>query len=357
MLVLDKDTPIRVQYHAEGAANVVFIVPSSRNVMDEDDDNGIVDTPTHDGPPRIDIRLKGKLIRLRKDVPSVTPIVDSHRHFEEHIAPLFPADSLVEQILCQITPDFVRKCNAALRSEEEPLGKRPKKRHGVNLSETEAHGILITDMRYDKTHASTEFKPKWLAQSPTAPPGSKRCRTCALRAMRDVKHNTKPPSSGKEPGDFCPLTLISDNQEIIHPSLEPLPVKSIGAPIDVDAFRDQIIPFFRKTPLLRLLRDLQIKKDPEGILKVDPSNLDFMTAMALRDCTVFLKIPYRDEEQGALIEARLGDLDLKTPDGGKSDYWKETEKQLIDEGWYTATEQTPAPKGRCLCLLSGQWER
>ncbi|KAL8807825.1 MAG: hypothetical protein Q9182_000474 [Xanthomendoza sp. 2 TL-2023] len=332
MLVLDKDTPIRVQYHAEGAANVVFIVASSRSSDSEDDDYGIVGTTTHDGIPRIDIRLKGKLLRLRKDVPSVTPIVDSHRHFEEHIAPLFPSNSLVEQIVCKVTPDFVRKCNAALCLEEEPLMKRPTKRHGVNLSETEAHGILITDMRYDKTHASTEFKPKWLAQSPTAPPGSKRCRTCALRAMRDVKHNTKPPSLGKEPGDFCPLTLVSDNQDVIHPSFEPLLVKSSRAPIDVNAFRDQTISFFRKTPLLRLLRDLQIKKDPKGILKVDPSNVDFMTAMALRDCTVFLKIPNQDEAPGALIEARLGDLDLKTPDGGKSEYWRETEKQLIEEG-------------------------
>ena len=67
---------------------------------------------------------------------------------------------------------------------------------------------------------------------------------------------------------------------------------------------------------------------------------------------LILQIPNRKDKDGAHIEARLGDLDLKTPDGGKGDYWRETEQQLIDEGWYTGTETTPAPKGRCVCLLS-----
>ena len=36
------------------------------------------------------------------------------------------------------------------------------------------------------------------------------------------------------------------------------------------------------------------------------------------------------------IEARIGDLDLKSKD--KRQYWVNTEKTLIDEGWYTGTE-------------------
>jgi len=39
------------------------------------------------------------------------------------------------------------------------------------------------------------------------------------------------------------------------------------------------------------------------------------------------------------IEARLGDLDLKDSKGEKASYWRLTEKQLIDEGWYTCTEK------------------
>jgi inositol-pentakisphosphate 2-kinase len=39
------------------------------------------------------------------------------------------------------------------------------------------------------------------------------------------------------------------------------------------------------------------------------------------------------------IEARLGDLDRKDSKGEKALYWKRTERQLIDEGWYTCTEK------------------
>ncbi|KAI4220514.1 MAG: hypothetical protein L6R36_007569 [Xanthoria steineri] len=356
ILNLDQDTPVRVRYHAEGAANVVFTITSRRGVGSQDDDYGPSGSTTNDGIPRIDVRLKGKLLRLRKDVPSVTPVLDSHRHYENHIEPLFPAESLVEQLLCNITPEFVRKCNVALRTEEEPLMKRPTKRHGVNLSETEPHGLLITDMTCDDKHASTEFKPKWLAQSPSAPLGSKRCRTCALRAMRDVKSNAKLAQFRRDSADFCPLTLVSGDEDVIRPSLEPILLKSIGAPLNILRFVDLTLPYFQNLHLFRILRDLQVEKDPHGILEVDSSNIDFMTAMALRDCTFFLKIPNQDDKGSARIEARLGDLDLKTPDGGKGEYWKKTEQQLIDEGWYTATEKTPAPKGRCLCLLSRNQE-
>ena len=33
------------------------------------------------------------------------------------------------------------------------------------------------------------------------------------------------------------------------------------------------------------------------------------------------------------VEARLGDLDLKSP--AKAEYWKNLEARLINEGWYT----------------------
>lgn len=42
---------------------------------------------------------------------------------------------------------------------------------------------------------------------------------------------------------------------------------------------------------------------------------------------------------GKEIEARLGDLDLKTSSGRKAEYWRNLEMRLIDEGWYGATEK------------------
>ena len=39
------------------------------------------------------------------------------------------------------------------------------------------------------------------------------------------------------------------------------------------------------------------------------------------------------------IEARLGDLDLKSSAGEKAEYWRTLERTLIDGGWYTGTER------------------
>lgn len=53
----------------------------------------------------------------------------------------------------------------------------------------------------------------------------------------------------------------------------------------------------------------------------------------------------------AKIEARLGDLDLKTSNGKKAEYWRSLERRLIDEGWYKATEKGEAAQEN-FCQLS-----
>ncbi|KAL8702616.1 MAG: hypothetical protein Q9201_004222 [Fulgogasparrea decipioides] len=357
ILTLDTDASFEASYYAEGAANVIFEISDLRGSRAKDGDLGDPGTSTTHGIPQIDPRLKGKLLRLRKDLLSVAPVIESHQHFKEQIEPLFPSGALVEQLLCKVTPRFIERCNKELRSYENDkhleydIG-RPKKRWGVYLAVDEPHATLITDMRRDDEHASTEFKPKWLAQSPSAPPGSKRCRTCALRAMRTVKENKRPETKGVS-RDFCPLALVSDDKAIVSTAVEPILLGSHGAPLNMPLEKTYALPYLHNLPLLKLLRDLQVKKDPNGILKADPSNLDFMTAMTLRDCTFFLKIPNQDPSNVG-VEARLGDLDLKTPDGNKAEYWRETEQQLIDEGWYTKTEKVPGPKASCVCFLSKQ---
>ena len=51
-----------------------------------------------------------------------------------------------------------------------------------------------------------------------------------------------------------------------------------------------------------------------------------------------------------VIEARLGDLDQKLGDPDRRKHWANTERTLIDEGWYTATESDCS--GRVDCSLS-----
>lgn len=48
------------------------------------------------------------------------------------------------------------------------------------------------------------------------------------------------------------------------------------------------------------------------------------------------------------VEIRLGDLDLKTPGGGKAQYWLDLERRLISEGWYTGANTNGHP---CDCAL------
>lgn len=47
-------------------------------------------------------------------------------------------------------------------------------------------------------------------------------------------------------------------------------------------------------------------------------------------------------EGNGAIEARLGDLDLKSSNRKKAEYWRNLEEQLTDGGWYTATERANA---------------
>ena len=52
-----------------------------------------------------------------------------------------------------------------------------------------------------------EFKPKWLAQSPNAPPMALRCRNCAREAYRAIKSNRP------DMVIFCPLHLVNCHQK------------------------------------------------------------------------------------------------------------------------------------------------
>lgn len=236
-------------------------------------------------------------------------------------------------------------------------GMDSKRRHGVYLAEDESYGTLVTEIYYDDEHASCDFKPKWLLQSPSAPQGAKRCRTCALQAAR----NPEP-----HPHAFCPLVLTTGDKRLLEDHLETALVKMRGAPISIPEQVDYAIPFLQKSPMLPRLKELQAKYDPDGPLVADLDSENFGLAMTLRDCNMFMKVECRRAcakldgtaytmqipiRGTGKVEARLGDFDLKSPKNGKADYWKSTEQRLIDEGWYAGTEDSPRPK-RKSCLLS-----
>lgn len=104
--------------------------------------------------------------------------------------------------------------------------------------------------------------------------------------------------------------------------------------------------WLRTTPLLPKLRSLQERLDPIGVLEGDPNDEDFLAAMTLRDCTIYVRMV--EGQDPRKWEARIGDLDLKSP--AKSEYWRRIETDLIEEGWYEGKEKERTP-GYNNCLL------
>lgn len=351
-----------LQFLAEGAANIVYrlhIPPSSPSIAAEvtpeiDTHSDATDpSPSEIDPLPYDPIFNGKLLRLRKQLPSTVSNEESFQRFQDVIRPLFPAENLVEQFLVRLPTDKVADCNKQLRLDEG-AGRRHSKRRGVYLALEEHYGTLITDMTPDKAAGErlVEFKPKWLAQSPSAPPGSRRCRTCALRARNNAqkRHPDEHVSAS-----FCPLDLASRDTSRVEKAVTVICHSSQYSQIDTEDIRNRIVEFLYKNPILQRLKQLQQELDPIGVLEGDVKSQGFLTAMTLRDCTVFLKVAdvsNRDarvtceadvlrqisEDKRQPVEARLGDLDLKSAAGNKAEYWKGLEKSLIEDGWYTAAD-------------------
>jgi inositol-pentakisphosphate 2-kinase len=172
----------------------------------------------------------GKLLRVRKNLPTTLPCAVSQENWLKLIAPLFSPDQVVEQSLVQLTPgDIIPKLNSELRTlETESNILRSAKRRGTYLADDE-YGLLVTDMTPGRflvpTHVTStnqisgqtsdevyEFKPKWLLQSPSAPEDVIRCRQCA----RNAKENTTRKSQGLPYKKFfCPLDLVSDDPRAV----------------------------------------------------------------------------------------------------------------------------------------------
>jgi inositol-pentakisphosphate 2-kinase len=278
---------------AEGAANLIYrftILPSTPpSTITEDLENDGAPLPSAISPSH-DPRLDGKLLRLRKALPSSQSNLQAYHDLHNVFFPLFPSSLLVEQDLVELPAGLLHAENAVVR-KRETSGLRSKKRVGLYLEESEPYGFLVTDMTADfmKGEVLVEFKPKWVLPSPSAPSGWKRCRTCALRAQR----NTKKAAKGEtlETG-FCPLDLASGDRDRVTkavrhlvPKVEKLPPGQMQGLLE-----KRISEFLLETPMLSILKERQGALDKLGVLKTDPNDLGFLRATTLRDCTVYIKV-------------------------------------------------------------------
>lgn len=299
-------------YLTEGAANVVWAIRFSHdsNMMQSD---------------------SAAVLRMRKDIPSTVPMLELKRQFEERIAPLFMFDPslLVPVDLVKLCPSVITELNTQLRQLENGE-KRGALRIGVYHPsfEVEPYAMIMPNLGHGKGKV-IEFKPKWLAQSPSAPRDAQRCRTCALNAMRRAKGG-----SGRGDSGFCPFDLLSRNSTILGSALRQIWTDESSLPEFVDAFR------FIVQPALRQLQKLQRSHGEVGLHDFqNPEAKDFSVAMALRDCSFLLKVVKPTNEVRLDIPlVKLLDLDLKDTGGGKLAKWAKMETELIEEGWYTTQE-------------------
>ncbi|KAI5816596.1 inositol-pentakisphosphate 2-kinase [Pyronema omphalodes] len=244
--------------------------------------------------------------------------------------------------------------------------------------------------------ATIEFKPKWLTQSPNAPANWTLCRTCAVRLMSGKGHRPEEQVPEYCPLDLCSgqqerieqavYALLNGNNAVMI--ADPTPDEDDdgedkmmvdgGSGVETSesishelaktlegSLVTLLTHFFRKSTIIPLLAELQNRFGTRGVFtsatlalmsetdqlpteeemarmammigNSEPGENDIWTAMTLRDCSLFLKVWVRKQRgrgMEARIECKVGDLDLKTGDGGRAVYWRDVERRLRKGGWY-----------------------
>ena len=330
---------IQLSYLAEGAANIIyrFSVPLGHP-------SGI--DPTL--PPHVD---KTHLLRLRKGVPSAVKSLPAFVALHNTFYPLFSRELILNTHIIGIPRSLVERENLVLK-DREASGNRPAKRAGLyligppppdttshgndglrQLEQYEHYGFLVEDMTpsvdISRREVLVEFKPKWLLPSPTTPQGARRCRTCALRALRVFdKHGVTVVGNGSpNPGYWCPLDLASGElqrmQRAVKGILSQKGTLKTGWKGGVSEderviLETKVIEYFigtRGSKLLGLLKQYQSDWDPCGPVDLFGESGDinteplvrsgesgvwgdewtegvkkYLMAMTVRDFSLFLKV-------------------------------------------------------------------
>ncbi|KXH30495.1 inositol-pentakisphosphate 2-kinase [Colletotrichum salicis] len=336
-------------YVGEGAANVLFIPFLYTKFARPDKKDRTEDDLLTKYLLRVPKQSKGG------DKPFYPP-KEQWFYFWTTIAPLFTfrADLLADMKFALLPKEAMTHLQNVLDAlNKAPPGakKRPAKFENNKIME-EGRACLIESMRARSADERVvEFKPKWLAQSPSAPENANTCRCCALAAKK-FKDSM---DAGSNPRYYpCPLWL--DPERETPKGKEDVRQKALTSLFQYSSLGDNkhastLYSLLKKTPILSLLKRHQTQKDPRGPLNASKNDSDFSIAMTLRDCSLYMR--YRVEKKGSeetvvvdSFEAKLADLDKKNV-SWKFQEWQDKERALIDEGWY-------AGRGKMVnCALQG----
>ncbi|KAH6693694.1 inositol-pentakisphosphate 2-kinase [Plectosphaerella plurivora] len=310
---------------------------------------------------------------------------DQLSYLSSTILPLFSADPslIVAHRPVHLDQVLIDEANAVLAELDEKraahddkktdihthLPLRGRKFTGSRVGPAGTH-MLTEDFRpRNPRERFAEIKPKWLAQSPTAPRGATICRNCAVSAKRftDAPEGKKPAKSDPEKYG-CPLHLVSSppapgGKDPASSDAAPDDWKTLAERIfrlsvfgsDAEDLRHAHFLFWvsRQHELLRYLRALQARLAHGGTFLTtteDNPDEDLLLAMTLRDCSLFFRYELLADEKKAksntkqplrfrLLDFKLADLDKKSP--SKIPSWQETERGLIDGGWYEGKKDMP----------------
>lgn len=139
-----------------------------------------------------------------------------------------------------------------------------------------------------------EFKPKWLFQSPRAPSEAVRCRTCAVKSLRN------------QPLLWCSLGLQKRDRE------------------SIDMLIKHTAQSAHEAGIKKLLMETALLDDIAGMQRALVN--DICHCMSLRDCTVLIEY---SEHASQHYRAAIVDLDPKNWEE-KFEKWEMTESQLQD---------------------------
>ncbi|KAK7965024.1 Inositol-pentakisphosphate 2-kinase [Apiospora saccharicola] len=293
--------------------------------------------------------LPGGLLRVPKKIEGAHPY-DYERLQQFRATMIVPAvgpKHLVPQLLVRVT-----EAQATAMNETRAQSGKAK---DASTIKGPGFAMLIQDMTPSPAagQLGAEFKPKWLAQSPIAPEGAKRCRTCAREAYRNQKALAKANKAKQEQDQdgqesnskpvatpVCPLGLLHDDPDVVLRSIARF-APSTWTSADHERLRRALAT----SGLLTKLRDVQTRGDPGNTMFDNPEDPGFGLAMTLRDCTCFVRMP-KDDEEGE-VEIKLADVDEKNWHS-KKEYWQKSHNNLVDSGFYHGTEE---PHMETSCVL------
>ena len=329
-----------LKYLNEGAANIVFRITNLHLLEEPTASTSVIHLITLNLQPTAQY-LERKIIRLRKAMSRLTRLKQMLGIGKPSSGPWKSHRRVITVSLILVFVMFMMSFDITAMLYYQ-ISEREEIRAGM-VCMSEPFAMIVEDASVTGDHyVQMELKPKWLAPSPSAPNDATCCRTCALNNMRFQAGDSREREQFRS--RVCPLGHLVGTHEFRRNLIDSYELTDIK-----DQQLETWLKELRTQIWFQSLRKAQITHDALGPSSDDAhlTSLDFRIAMTLRDCSLILKIP-KHTSSDMLVRSAMIDLDLKPASAKKRAQWRETERKLVDEGWYRSSGVELAKRGiRC----------